>query len=236
MKHRVRWTAIAALAVFLSACQAPAAPPSSPVEPEAWPYTGLSPQGPFPADLHELDTVGFEAPVGAPLALPVTYRRGVEEQVSWDGTGQGTAELWNEHGQLIYRVREGEAPQTLTVGAGRHTLVITPDPDEPASAMLLLAAAGPEGAGLTREIVDLSEAGSSALPPRGEVDPCAVARGHMARVRSIQQDLADLEAQEDPDPRQEQALKRAYLFERLMLSDVERRHGERLFAECGLRP
>lgn len=232
--HR-HWLPALIAASLLASCQAAATPPVSPRTPDELPYTALNPQGPLPADLHELDIIGFQAPVEAPLTLPVTYRRGVEEEVSWDGTGQGTAELWNEYGQLIYRVREGEAPQTLTVGAGRHTLVVTPDRGEPASAMLLVAEATGDGSGLRREILDLAETGPAARPPRGELDPCTVAYDLHERMRVVDQERQELVQRfhlAEHDAMREKKLKLEYLVLRDQMWALRLRHRDQLQAEC----
>ena len=115
-----------ALAGALAACQplAPAAAPTPAQEasaawfislPEAYTERGQVPR--------ETDVL-LLTPTASALEVPLQYDRGVVETLVWEGDGEGVAELHNTHGQLLYRVREGEPAQTVTVGAGRHTLTI----------------------------------------------------------------------------------------------------------------
>ena len=114
-----------ALTSLIAACQplVPAAP--APVQattearflslPEA--YTE---QGALPRETDVLLLGSADA-----LEVPLQYDRGVVETLVWKGGGTGLAELYNRHGQLLYRVEEGAPAQTVTVGAGRHTLKLS---------------------------------------------------------------------------------------------------------------
>ena len=112
---------------FVSGCIAqPASAPSA---------EGPAPDAPavyFESDLFE--TPGLVPEAEKPLVLeiepggqePVTvrYARGVQEDVRWAGSGQGVAELHNQHGQLVYRVREGGEGFSGTIPAGLYTLTV----------------------------------------------------------------------------------------------------------------
>ena len=120
-----------ALTAGLMSCQpvAPAMAPSPPVEaetgflslPEAYQEQGVVPRS--------TDALELTVP-DAGLEVPLQYDRSVEETLAWVGDGEGVAELYNQHGQLLYRVTEGEPAQAVTVNAGRHTLKISGEPGE----------------------------------------------------------------------------------------------------------
>ncbi|MFP5501357.1 MAG: hypothetical protein ACLGIN_02635 [Candidatus Sericytochromatia bacterium] len=191
MKTFTPLVALSAVALLLSSCQAPA---SSPMPVEATPSVPadaplmirVTEAGAALPALRELDVVQLQAPVAARLAMPIEYRSGVEEQVSWDGTGRGVAELTNHHGQLIYRVNEGGATQIVTVPAGRYTLTVMPDAAQAASPMLISAIPSEAGTGLSRELVDLAEV-------EGMGGDRSVAVGYCDGLREQMKRLADLE-------------------------------------------
>ena len=191
MKTFTPLVALSAVALLLTSCQAPA---SSPTPVEATPSVPadaplmirVTEAGAAVPALRELDIVQLQAPVSARLAMPIEYRSGVDEQVSWDGTGRGEAELTNHHGQLIYRVKEGEAPKTVTVPAGHYTLTVTPDASQEASPMLISAIPSEAGTGLSRELVDLAEV-------EGMGGDRSVAVAYCDGLREQMKRLADLE-------------------------------------------
>ena len=131
-----------ALSGALAACQ-PVAPAAAPVAapaasessyltlPEAYTEHGLLPR--------ETDVL-FLKPAAGRLEVPLQYERSMVETLVWEGDGQGLAELYNDHGQLLYRVKEGEPAQTVTIGAGRHTLQVRGATSD------VLTMAEPEGA------------------------------------------------------------------------------------------
>ncbi|MFP5501356.1 MAG: hypothetical protein ACLGIN_02630 [Candidatus Sericytochromatia bacterium] len=171
MNTPFRLIAHALVVCLLGACQAPALAPA-PVAPAAVPDAPVmvvlaADDASIPA-LRELDGLTLEAPLTAPISLSITYQRGVEEQVSWEGTGQGAAELRNAHGQLVYRIAEGAAAKTVTVPAGAYTLTVTPDASQPASPMLIHAAPQETGTGQVRTLTDLAEIGREVVSSRGE--------------------------------------------------------------------
>ena len=116
------------LAMTITACagQPAASPPAE------------APELVSPPVYFESDLVGLVPEADKPLVLeiepegqaPVTvrYARGVEETVRWDGSGQGVAELRNEHGQLVWRVSEGGEGFSGTIPAGLYTLALQGGP------------------------------------------------------------------------------------------------------------
>lgn len=72
-------------------------------------------------------------------AFPVRYERAVNERAVWlPGGDQGRAELFNAHGQLIYRIEEGAPAYEGIVPAGDYTMRLsrTAESDEQAAPML----------------------------------------------------------------------------------------------------
>lgn len=191
---RSLFSAFSAL-LLLGACQLPVDSPTPATQASAMPSDAprmveLVESGPALPDLGHLDVVGLHAPVSAPLRMAIAYQRGVNEQVSWEGTGRGVAELTNEHGQLVYRVQEGEAPKTVTVPAGRYALTVTPDPAQPASPMLMHALPGEDGAGLERTLVDLAERTALDGTDRGpDLDLCAELLEGLRRLADLERAL-----------------------------------------------
>ena len=190
-----RFLALATVALLLTACQAPASSPApteaTPAGPDDAPLMiQLTEAGAAVPALRELDVLELQAPVTAPLALPIEYRGGMEEQVSWDGTGQGVAELKNRYGQLIYRVKEGEAPKTVTVPAGHYTLTVTPDASQEASPMLISAIPSEAGTALSRELVDIAEAAALDSGDRsGLPETCLDLRTQLKRLADLERAL-----------------------------------------------
>ena len=190
MKTPTRLLAVSAAALLLTSCQAPATSPApaaaTPMAPSDAPFMAvLAEGGPALPALRELDAVAIEAPLRAPLTMTVEYRRGVEEEVSWEGTGHGVAELKNQYGQLVYRVKEGEPARRLTVPAGSYTLTITPDAAQAASPMMIQAMPTERGVQV-RTLTDLAENGGPDDLARGPQDPCGTLTRTLKR-------LADLE-------------------------------------------
>lgn len=138
---------------FVSGCTGqPASVPSA---------EGPAPDAPavyFEADL--IETPGLVPEAEKPLVLeiepggqePVTvrYARGVQEEVRWAGSGRGVAELRNQYGQLVYRVREGGEGFSGTIPAGLYTLAV--QGGDPVLARDLVFEPQWEGGGQRREI------------------------------------------------------------------------------------
>lgn len=194
MKTSTRLLALSATALLLTSCQAPATSPApaaaTPTAPSDAPFMAvLAEGGPALPALRALGAVAIEAPLRAPLAMTVEYRRGVEEAVSWEGTGHGVAELRNEHGQLQYRVQEGEAAKTFTVPAGRYELTITPDAAQAASPMLMHALPTAGGDRQVRKLTDLAEAERPDGFDRGPSDACGTLTTALRRLGDMERAL-----------------------------------------------
>ena len=128
------------------------------------------------------DTMVVPPSTAGPVVLPVTYPRGVTEDVTWIGPGAGTATLMNAHGQVVFQVGQGRTHFEGDIPAGNYTLRIEAAGESP-----LLIAVTPAGLTQVRDIQVIGEQASSRGSAYRCQDGAAILRWGSAAAYALMQ-------------------------------------------------